>query len=236
MRYSIVVASLAASAFATSYINVEVGNELSEASESVRRGNDNNNNRRGQDGHCEDRNRENRNRDDRSRDPSRGGSRGGSRDGSRNGNRDGNRDGSRDGSRNGHRGGDRSREDRRRDGREDDREDGGWFSFLRTPHGRQDRYDERYGRCARKGQCDRNRHDGSGNGRGNGRDNGHRNYEVLSVMDIIFGSSDYECVTEARTEKEEEEAAKRCCHQIGGKLFDDRSRVGPSTLRYRSCC
>jgi len=219
MRYSIVLASLAASAFATSYINVEVGNELSEASESVRRGNDNNNNRRRQDGHCEDRNRE-----DRSRNPSRGGSRGGSRDGSRNGNRDG--------SRNGRRGGDRSREDRRRDGREDDREDGGWFSFLRTPHGRQDRYDERYGRCARQGQCDRNRHDGRGNGRGNGR----HNYEVLSVMDIIFGSSDYECVTEARTEKEEEEAAKRCCHQIGGKLFDDRSRVGPSTLKYRSYC
>src|ERR1700760_2992163 len=132
MRYSIVLASLAASAYATSFINVEVGNELSEASEGLRRGNDNNGH--GKDGHCEDRNRGDRSRDVRDREDRKRGGR------------------SQDGSRNGHRSGDRSREDRRRGGREEDREHGGWFSFLKTHSGRHGSYEDRYGRGGRQGQ------------------------------------------------------------------------------------
>jgi hypothetical protein len=119
MHYSIALVSLVASAYATSYINIEVGNDLIDATDSFRRSHGNENNR------------------------------------------------------------------------------------LRHGNQRGDR--KHYGR----GQ---NRH----------------NYEVLNVMDMMFGSKRYECATEARTEKQEEEAARHCCREIGGKLLDNGSRVSLS--------
>ena|ERR1700761_2864501 len=61
-----------------------------------------------------------------------------------------------------------------------------------------------------------------------GRGQGHRNYEILNVMDMIFGSKHYECATEARTEQQEEAAARLCCREIGGRLVDSGARVGLS--------
>jgi len=47
----------------------------------------------------------------------------------------------------------------------------------------------------------------------------------MSIIDELFvNNNKYECLVEARHEREEDEATRKCCHELGGRLVDDRTR------------
>ena len=59
-----------------------------------------------------------------------------------------------------------------------------------------------------------------------GRCDNDRRYNGL--METIFGNK-YECMVDARSIPEEEEATRRCCHELGGRLFEHDMRVSSFT-------